>query len=333
MVVRPPAGLLLGGTLLIGVLVLGSTGASGAAAGQVCVGVVVDDGGYNGSGPAAVQTANIGPGSSDLQALQAAGDTAYQNSSGLVCAIDDGSGEVPANGVENCSAASGSSYYYWSYWEGDPYTNTWTYASIGPAEHTVNSGQTYVEGWRFQNPGPDNASAPKPSVTPAAAFAQACSGVQPVPGGGSGGSGGSASGGSGGSSGGDGSSGGSPGTPDPSDPTTTTPAPTGTDSGAPRTAGGSATNSAIGVTTTTHPGAGVSSTPADGTHSSSTTTTSADSGARTKPGDSKSALADPKVHDASGGGNAALPVVMVAAVILVLGGLAWWRWRRRPLEE
>jgi len=25
--------------------------------------------------------------------------------------------------------------------------------------------------------------------------------------------------------------------------------------------------------------------------------------------------------------------VIVAVVILALGGLAWWRWRRRPLEE
>ena len=145
------------------------------------MGVVVDDGGYNGKG-AAVQAANVGPGVSDLQALQVAGDTAYVNNVGLVCAIDDGNGvgQVPADGVQNCLATSGSDYFYWAYWEGDPYTNTWTYASIGPAEHTVNSGQTYVEGWSYQNPGPDNLNAKKPSVSPGSAFAQACPGVTPV---------------------------------------------------------------------------------------------------------------------------------------------------------
>ena len=36
-------------------------------------------------------------------------------------------------------------------------------------------GQDYVEGWRYQDPGPDNPTAPAPAMTPAAAFAQACS--------------------------------------------------------------------------------------------------------------------------------------------------------------
>jgi hypothetical protein len=316
--------LLLGGTPLFGLLILGPAGAAAAASGQVCMGVVIDDGGYPGSGSAAVQAADVGSGSTDLQALQAAGDTVYQNNSGLVCAIDDGTGEVPSNGVQNCLASSGSGFDYWSYWEGDPYTNTWTYASIGPAEHSVSSGQTYVEGWRFQNPGPDNATAPKPAVTPSVAFAQACPGVQPVPFGGSGGGRSSGGGGSVGTGGGS-----PPATPNPSASATPTTAVSGGDPASPKTApGGGPTNSRSGTTTTSPPGSGANG-PA--THGASTTTTSAGSGVRREGG--KAALANPRGHGTSGGGAAALPIVVVAGLILLLGSLAWWRWRRRPLEE
>jgi len=291
------------------------------------MGAVVDDGGYNGNG-AAVQAANVAPGSSDLQALQVAGDSVYQNSSGLVCAIDDGNGagQVPANGVQNCLASSGSDYYYWAYWVGDPYTNTWTYANIGPAEHSVNSGQTYVEGWSYQNPGPDNPNAAKPSVSPATAFARACPGVQPGPSGGSGGGGGS-----GGSSGGGtgGTGGGSlPATPSPSAATTTTTSPVGGGSPVPRTEPGSPASSGTN-TTTTHPGSGTAA-PPDGTHATSTTPTG---GVVAQRGDGKTALAYGAAHRTSGGGDPALPIMIIAAVIVLLGGLAWWRWRRRPVEE
>ncbi len=152
---RSRAGLLLGGTLLVGVLALGPAGDSGAAGGGVCEGIVVDDGPNTGQqswSSVAVQTANVAPGSSDLDALSAAGDTPTQNGSGLVCAIND----YPPDGLQNCLATSGAGYDYWSYWQGDPSTNTWAYAQIGPASHTVDSGQTYVEGWRYQSPGPDN---------------------------------------------------------------------------------------------------------------------------------------------------------------------------------
>ncbi len=137
------------------------------ASSQVCAGIVIDDG----SGAAPVpQGASAPVGSSDLDLLSAAGDTFTQNSSGLVCAING----YPANGLQNCLGASHGLYYYWSYWEGDPATNEWTYADVGPAEHTVTAGQPYVEGWRYQDPGPDSPEATKPSVKPAAAFAQAC---------------------------------------------------------------------------------------------------------------------------------------------------------------
>jgi hypothetical protein len=323
---RRRTGLLLGGTPLFGLLILGPGGAAAATGGQVCMGVVIDDGGYNGSGPAAEQASHVGSGSSDLQALQAAGDTVYQNNSGLVCAIDDGTGEVPANGVQNCLSTSGSGFDYWSYWEGDPYTNTWTYASIGPAEHNVSSGQTYVEGWRFQDPGPDNATAPKPAVTPAAAFAQACPGVQPVPSGGSGAGGGSSGGGAVGTGGGS-----PPVTPNPSASATPTTAVSNANPASPKTAaGGGPTTSGSGTTTTSHPGSGSNASHA-AAHGASTTTTTTSNGVRHQDG--KAALADSRGHGQSGGGDPALPIVVVAAVILLLGGLAWWRWRRRPLEE
>jgi hypothetical protein len=322
---RPRTSLLLGGTLLFGLLILGPSGAAVAANGQVCMGVVVDDGPNSSQpnwAPAAVRTAQIAPGTTDLQALVAAGDTATQNNSGLVCAIDN----FPANGLQDClSTSGGGQFYYWSYWEGDPYSNTWTYASIGPAEHTVSSGQTYVEGWRFQDPGADNSSAPKPSMTPAAAFAQACPGVQPVPSGGSGGGAGSGSGG-----GNSGSGGSSPVTPGPSASATPTSSVPGPSSPGPQTAAGGGASSEGDTTTTSHPATGANP-PSRAAQGASTTTTTA--GRSTNGGGNKTALADARGHGASGGGDPALPIVVVAAVIVLLGGLAWWRWRRRPLEE
>ena len=314
------------GALILGPLLLGPAGAAEAASGQVCMGIVIDDGPNSTEqhwAPVATQGVQVAPGTSDLQAMTAAGDTFTQNNAGLVCAIND----FPADGLANCLSTAGSGqYFYWSYWEGDPYTNTWTYANVGPASHTVSTGQTYVEGWRYQDPGPDNPDATKPSVSPSAAFAQACPGVAPVPAGssGGGGSGGSGSGGGGGGGGGTGSGGGSaPVTAGAAAPTTTTAAP-GSGATAPRTAVGGATN---GTTTTSHPGSGGNPKPG-----ASTTTTTVRNG--TDHHDAKTnALADPRGHGGSGGGDPALPIVIVAVVILALVGLAWWRWRRRPLEE
>ena len=94
--------------------------------------------------------------------MSAAGDVVTQNNSGLVCAINN----YPADGLDSCLNAKHGKFFYWSYWQGDPDTNTWTYASVGPASHDVGAGQDYVEGWRYQDPGPDNPTAPPPSVTP-----------------------------------------------------------------------------------------------------------------------------------------------------------------------
>jgi len=81
------------------------------------------------------------------------------NSAGLLCSI----GGVPSSG---CGVASNGEYIFWSYWHGT--TGTWQYSSTGAFSLATND----VEGWRFQNPGPDNATAPhpgQPPTTPASA--------------------------------------------------------------------------------------------------------------------------------------------------------------------
>jgi hypothetical protein len=278
------------------------------------LGVVVDDG--NGS-PPTTQAAQVVAGSSDLDAMNAAGDTVTQNNSGLVCAIDN----YPANGLQNCLATSGGLYFYWSYWQGDPYTNTWTYGEIGPAEHTVGEGQTYVEGWRYQDPGADNPSATKPAVTPAAAFAQACPGVAPVaPSSGAGGRPGG--GGSGGTVSSTTSAAATPPPPPATSPGSGAVAPTST-SGGSHPAPSAKASPSRGAT-----GPSVPSSPA----SSSTTTTSG----RGTPAPNRTA---PKLaltttaRRGHSGGDPALPILLVALLIGLIAAAAWFRWRRRPAEE
>lgn len=287
-----------------------------AAAGQVCVGVVVDD--ANGAAPNP-QTARVPGGASDLDALNAAGDAVTQDNSGLVCAIN----AYPPNGLQTCHNASNGLYYYWSYWQGDPYANTWTYAGIGPAEHTVSDGQTYVEGWRYQDPGPDSASAPQPSVSPAAAFAAACPGVTPVPRSGAGGGGSS---GSGGPSGPGGSVTTSPSA-------VATPGPTGTTHSAGNGSPSGGAGAAVGVTTTNARGAAGSTA---GTAGGPSTTTvpgaSTGRGQLARPTPSEVALSGRAAHRVPGG-EPAWPIVVIAALIGVVGAAAWFRWRRRPGEE
>src|SRR5579871_1868850 len=86
------------GIFVVGFLLLGSAGTAGAANGQVCLGVVIDEG-----SSATAQSAQVAPGTSDLQAMSAAGDTATQNNAGLVCAIND----YPADGLQNCLRTAG----------------------------------------------------------------------------------------------------------------------------------------------------------------------------------------------------------------------------------
>jgi hypothetical protein len=315
--------LLNGGLFLIVVgAVLVSLGVPTATAdGTVCEGIVIDYGTAPPSSPnppsMQVQTADVAPGSDDYDALQAAHDVYALNDTGLLCVMNG----YPADGQDNCDRTQGSQYFFWSYWEGNPYTNTWSYAEVGPAEHQVGAGQTYVQGWRYQNPGPASASAPPPSVTPAAAFAQACPGVSPVPGSGSsGGGGGSAT-----------------TTTTAAQPasatTTTTPAPV-TNGVTATTAAGTKGAPAARTTTSSIASAGPTTTT-----DATTTTTVPPSGPSTGSTGAvrrtaKTALASSTDHRAPGSsGNPALPIVLLALVVAGLGGVAWFRWRRRPTEE
>jgi hypothetical protein len=316
------------GVLCVGVALAATSTAAAAASDQVCTGVVVDD--ANGA-PPSLQAAHVAPGTTDLQALSAVGETPTQNNSGLVCAIAN----YPTNGLQNCTSSSNGQFNYWSYWQGDPYTNTWTYAQVGPASHSVSDGQTYVEGWRYQNPGPDNASAPKPSVTPSAAFAAACPGVTPV-------APASAGGGSGSAGGSSGSAGSAPAALDPPPPTTVPPtgaaAGSSTQKGSGSGTGGSGAARSLNTTTTTAPGTRSTTNAAPG--ATTTTLGSGDTavGGSTHGSGSAStkgtAVASAASHNGGGGtsGNY-LPAILIAVVVAGLGGLALFRWRRRPAEE
>jgi hypothetical protein len=304
-------GLLVSFGLAAGGLVVATAPALPAlASGQVCAGIVIDSGP---GGPATLtQGASVAPGSSDLDLLNAAGDTFKPNDSGLVCLING----YPPDGLQNCLQAAHGLFYYWSYWEGDPATNTWTYAAVGPAEHTVEAGQSYVEGWRYQDPGPASPAAAKPSVTPTAAFAQACLRVPPTTttttAGGSGAAGSST--------------------------TTTAAAPAHAPAAAVvgpqpgtkkvRTRG----ESPAATTTTTTQADGEQIPPqAAGDVATSTTSASTNEGQSTPKTSNELALANPAEHRGSGG-DPALPIVLVV-IIAMLGATAWLIWRRRPKES
>ncbi len=313
---QPTSGLPVALGLLLGGL-MATVVPAGAAmgAGPVCMGVVVDEG--NGTAPS-VQGAQVAAGTSDLQALSDVGQSPVQNASGLVCTI----GAYPANGLQNCLAASNGLYLYWSYWEGDPQTNTWTYASLGPASHAVSAGQAYVEGWRYQDPGPASPAATKPAVTPATAFAQACPGVPP--------------GGSGGSSGGAGSGGPASG---PAVTTTTATSP-GTGTGAAATssqAGPSAPSGSAptaGSGGTGPPSSSRVAAPGGAPAGTGSSATSRRDKAIATAGANVAAQASPARADVqrSSGGSSLLPVLVVSVLVAAMAAVAWARWRRRPAD-
>ncbi len=271
---------------------------------DVYVAVVVDFG--SGSSMSSVSKCVPVPSTDrDSDALAAAvgeANVAYNNS-GLLCAIDS----LPANGVQNCGQSIGSGDYdYWSYWHGT--SRSWVYASNGPAEQSVSSPVNDVEGWRFQINEPDTPSDPPPTAS--ASYAQICNASTEVP-----------------------------PAQQPSSAVTTTTSPT--PSVTTTTAGGTVTGP--GLTTTTTPITQPRSAVTPKTLPPSTTTTStSDSGtpggagggqdtpSGTHPTTSASSASH---HDAGGGGNTFLPVVLVAAVVAALGGVAFFRWRRRPADE
>ena len=85
------------------------------------------------------------------------------NSAGLLCSIDDDPPDTPAV----CGQSVSGGYQFWSYWYMTNGSGQWTYADRGAsaAVGSAANGQD-VEGWRFQNPGPDNSSAPAPRTPP-----------------------------------------------------------------------------------------------------------------------------------------------------------------------
>ena len=312
---RRQAGVLAGLTLSFGALTAVSLSMSaGAASGQLCMGVVVDDGSGT---PLAVSGVNVDPGTTnDLQAMSEAGESPTQNDSGLVCQINN----YPADGLSNCLAAKKGQFFYWSYWQGDPETNTWTYASVGPASHDVSAGQAYVEGWRYQDPGPDNPTAPPPRISPAAAFLDTCQSTTTT----------TTSGGGGGSSGGGSGS----GTPAPSTAPTAAPTTQPATASATRTVSPHTGNAGPSGSTTTNPKGSSGNSPSTSETSSTTSSTALSTVTvpKTRTNPTKLAAADTASMRQSGG-DPALPIVIVAVVIGLLGGVAWFRWRRRPAEE
>ncbi len=323
---------------MTGALLLGAAGAALAPAGPdalvpfkllaasaaqvVGIEVVVQFG----DGTVTSHCAHVAAGSSDEQAL-AAVYPVVTNSSGLICDINND----PTSDTSQCLRTGGNgNFYYWSYFEGG--SGNWQYANVGPASSTDD-----VEGWRFQNPGPDNPSAPPPQAPPsyAAVCGTATTTTQPPP-----------------------------TTEPPPPPTTTTttapaPAPSPAAAGAPHnpaapattavsstkpkgTAGGHQTSTRSGHTTTTVKGSDRSG--------SATTTSTSTSGSGDKSGtgsggstDSrgngrhagpvKTALASASVRGPGTGGAPILPIVLIGIVIALLAALGAYRWRQRPAEE
>ena len=68
----------------------------------------------------------VTPGSTDdLQAMEDAGIAYQQNDSNLVCT--DQQRIRPTASTTAWRPGSTGRFFYWSYWQGDPTTNTWTY--------------------------------------------------------------------------------------------------------------------------------------------------------------------------------------------------------------
>jgi hypothetical protein len=312
--------------MLTGSLLLGAVGAALAPAGpgalvplkmaiasadsvgnDVYVAVVVDFG--SGSSMSSVsKCVPVASSAHDADALAAAvgsGNVAYNNS-GLLCAIDD----YPANGVQNCGQSVGSGDYdYWSYWHGS--TGSWVYANNGPAEQSVASPANDVEGWRFQTDEPDNPSDPPPAV--ASSYAQICNASTEVP---------------------------PPQPPSGAAPTTTTTtdAPPSATATTGTTSAGSAQTTTTTTAVSTRPKSGVSTTTAvpgaTTTTLGSGDTVSVGGSSHGSSGTHRSVVASAASHDSSGGPSSNfLPAILIAVVVAALGGLALFRWRRRPAEE
>ncbi len=283
---------------------------------DVYVAVVVDFG--SGSSMSSVSkcvpVASNAHDSDALAAAVGAGNVAY-SSSGLLCSIDN----YPVNGVQNCGQSVGSGDFdYWSYWHGS--SGSWVYANDGPAEHSVASQANDVEGWRFQVDQPDNSSDPPPGVAPS--YAQICNASTEVP-------------------------------PAQTPPAAATPSTTATPTAPPAapasgrtgtgpalattpTTGGGATRAKTGVSTKAAAAGATTTTPRSGGTASGGGASGANgaNGAQGSSSTHRSIAATAASSDSGGGASSnVLPVILIAAVVAALGGLALFRWRRRPAEE
>lgn len=292
------------GRVLIGALLLGAVGAAlapggpdalmpfkllaASAAQTIGVAVVVDFG----NGTVTSSCAHVPAGSSDYQAL-AAVYPVVTNSAGLICDINN----VPTSDTSQCLRSAGNGqFYFWSYFQGS--SGVWQYSSVGPGAYVGPSDD--VEGWRFQNPGPDNSTAPGPAATPN--YAAICGApitttapAPPPP---------------------------APATP----PTATFNPPVSATTGKAATGTGHVTTTTMkktGTTPSTSVGGARGSTATAGAHTSTTVANSSGPGRHTR-----AALASASVSSAP-----VLPVVLILAVIAILAGLGYYRWRRRPAEE
>ncbi len=265
------------------------------AATTVGVGFVLD---FGGSGDTVTGCVEVPPTDTGYQALTAfvaqenlAQPAFASDGSGLLCSING----IPA--APACGQAISGGYQYWSYWYMTDGSGNWAYANRGASAEvgSAANGQD-VEGWRFQNPGPDNPSAPKPSAGPD--YASLCHAVAPpttVP----------------------------PPAPLPTPVTTpaspvVSPTPKGTGVGGSTTSStpvgsGDPPVSTSPSSTTTPVGAGTAG---------STTTT-------TTPAAASQALraADTADHEGAGGGG--VPALIGALVVLALAAAAVIGWRRR----
>ena len=132
------------------------SGTAAGAATEVGVAFVVD---FGGSGPPVVGCVKVPASDNGYQALQAFTAQAHLapptfNSADLLCSIDGD----PAGAPGVCGQSVPGGYQYWSYWFMTNGSGAWTYANRGASAPVGSAaGGQDVEGWRFQNPGPDNA--------------------------------------------------------------------------------------------------------------------------------------------------------------------------------
>ncbi len=221
------------------------------------------------------------------------------NASGLLCSI----GGIPASG---CGEPAGGAYIFWAYFLGG--TGTWMYANRG-ASAPVTPGD--VEGWRFEDPGPDNPKAPKPRTAPD--YASICepstttttsTPTQTT-------------------------------TPTFAAPTsttgpTTTTAPSGHGAPAASTATTILPSNAVVTTTAPPAGSGPRRAPATGTvpataeHTSTSTSAPGSSGGHTEALGSTPASAHPA------GGSGTTPLIVGGILVAALAVASVLRWRRRP---